>query len=81
MKAIVALLLGVASAWDREYTLKCIHHMDTMATFKSWAEAFGRQYESIEAVSAKYMIWLDNLYVIAETNSQDLSYKLKLNQF
>merc|ERR1719203_1359383 len=27
------------------------------------------------------MTWLDNLYVIAESNSQDLSYKLKLNQF
>lgn len=81
MKAILALLLGVASAWDKEYTLKCIHNMDTMATFKAWAKAFDREYPTIEAASAKYMTWLDNLYVIAESNSQDLSYKLKLNQF
>jgi cathepsin L len=27
------------------------------------------------------MTWLDNLYVIAESNSQDKSYKLALNQF
>jgi cathepsin L len=81
MKAIVALLLGVASAWDKEYTLKCIHHMDTQATFKAWAAAFGRDYPSVEVESHKFMTWLDNLYVIAESNSQDKSYKLALNQF
>jgi len=81
MKAIIALLLGVASAWDQEYTLKCIHNMDTMATFKAWGKAFDREYASLEEASQKYMTWLDNLYVIAESNSQDLPYKLKLNQF
>jgi len=81
MKAILALLLGVASAWDHEYTLRCIEDMNTMATFKSWAKAFDREYPSEEAAAAKYMTWLDNLYVIAESNSQDLSYKLRLNQF
>merc|ERR1712013_283073 len=28
-----------------------------------------------------YLTWLDNLYTIARTNSQDLTYKLGLNQF
>ena len=81
MKAIVALLLGIASAWDKEYTLKCVHNMDTMATFKAWGKAFDREYATLEIASQKYMTWLDNLYVIAESNSQDLTYKLKLNQF
>jgi len=81
MKSVVALLLGVASAWNKEYTLDEVRSMDTLATFKAWSAAFDRQYVDLEEASAKYMTWLDNLYVIAETNSQDLTYKLGLNQF
>jgi len=81
MKAVVALLLGVASAWNKEYTLDEVRAMDTMATFKAWSAAFDRQYVDLEEASSKFMTWLDNLYVIAETNSQGLSYKLGLNQF
>jgi len=81
MKAVLALLLGAVSAWDQEYTLDEVHAMDTMATFKAWSAAFGREYADLEEASSKFMTWLDNLYVIAETNSQDLSYKLGLNQF
>jgi len=81
MKAVVALLLGVAAAWDKEYTMDEIHAMDTQATFKAWAEAFGREYVNLNEESRRYMTWLDNLYIIAETNSQDLTYKFGLNQF
>jgi len=81
MKSIVALLLGVASAWNEEYTMEEVRSMDTLATFKAWCDAFGRSYADLEEASAKYLTWLDNLYVIAETNSQGLSYKLGLNQF
>eukprot|EP01083_Nonionella_stella_P312946 1121154_1 len=81
MKAIVALLLGVAMAWDMEYTLDEVHNMDTVVTFKSWAEAFGKTYDDTEVAAKRYMVWLDNLYKIAKTNSEDLSYKLALNQF
>ena len=34
----------------------------------------------LEAASSVYMTWLDNMYVIAKTNSQKLC-KLGLNQF
>ena len=81
MKAVLALLLGAVSAWDQEYTLDEVHAMDTMATFKAWSAAFGREYADLEEASSKFMTWLDNLYVIAKTNSQDLTYKLGLNQF
>jgi len=81
MKAVIALLLGVAAAWDKEYTLEEMRAMDTVATFEAWAKAFGRTYADNDAASRKYMTWLDNLYVIASTNSEDLSYKLRLNQF
>ena len=76
-----ALLLGAASAWNQEYTLDEVHAMDTMATFKAWSSAFEREYTDLEEASSKFMTWLDNLYVIAESNSQELSYKLGLNQF
>ena len=82
MKAVVALLLGLAAAeWDKEFTLNDIHNMDLLSTFKEWANAFDRTYSGLEEESAKYMTWLDNLYIIADTNSQDLTYKLGLNQF
>jgi len=55
-----------------------MNHMDT---FKAWATAFGRNYSSIEEESTKFLVWLDNLRLIASTNDQDLSYKLGLNQF
>ena len=81
MKVVVALLLGLAAAWDKEYTMDEIHAMDTLATFKAWAQAFHREYTSLEEESSKYLTWLDNLYLIADTNSAGLSYKLRLNQF
>jgi len=52
-----------------------------MGTFKAWSSAFGRTYSSVEEESTKFLVWLDNLHLIATTNSQDLSYKLGLNQF
>jgi len=81
MKAIVALLLGVATAWNQEWTSEDIHEMDHLTTFKAWAEAFGRDYADLNEESHRFMVWMDNLYTIGETNSQQLSYKLGLNQF
>jgi len=81
MKAVFALLLGAASAWDQEYTMDEVKGMNHRATFKAWAQAFGRNYSSIDEESSKFLVWLDNLHLIAGTNSKDLSYKLGLNQF
>jgi C1A family cysteine protease len=81
MKSIVALLLGVAAAWDKEYTMDEVHAMDTMASFKAWSSAFERNYASVEEESHRYLVWLDNLYTIASYNSGDLTFKLRMNQF
>jgi len=79
---VLALLLGVAAAWQKkEYTLECVHKMDTLKVFKEWAHEFGKTYADLEEASHRYLTWLDNLYIIAETNSQDLTYKFALNQF
>lgn len=81
MRTILLGLLGYAAAWDKEYTLDDLHTLNTMDEFNSWSIAFNRSYVSLEQESSKYLIWMDNLYKIAESNSQDLSYKMRLNQF
>eukprot|EP00483_Globobulimina_turgida_P009201 UN09220 len=82
MKVIVALLLSVAAvAWDETYTLDNIKKIDTSSTFKEWAQAFDRSYESVEVEAHKFLVWLDNLQKIAESNSMNKTYTLGLNQF
>jgi len=78
MKAVLALLLGLTAAWEKvEYTLEDMESLDLMSTYESWQAFFGRS----DASGEKYITWLENLYIIAETNSKDLTYKLGLNQF
>jgi len=84
MKAIFALLLGVAysaPSWMTEFRLTCLEHMDTLKVFGEWSEAFDRKYANTEEEAERYLIWLDNLHTIADYNSQDLTFKLRLNQF
>jgi cathepsin L len=84
MKFILALLLGVAFAepeWMIEHTFNSVSNMDTMHAFNEWSQMFERNYETAEEAANRFMIWVDNLQIIAESNSQDLTYKLRLNQF
>lgn len=81
MKSIVVFLLGVTSAWDREWTIKDLKIIDRKSIFQKWIAAFGRNYTSIEEEVSRFSIWLDNLHLIANTNSEDLPYKFRLNQF
>jgi KDEL-tailed cysteine endopeptidase len=78
---VLALLFGVALAWDQEFTLTDVAELDHLETFVAWANAFDRTYPSLGDEANKYVAWLDNLYIIAEHNSQDLSWKMGLNQF
>ena len=84
MKAVIALLLGVAAAeptWMEEMNLERLNEIDTLKVFDQWSQAFERNYENMEVAAEKYLIWLDNMYLIAQSNSLDLSYKLRMNQF
>jgi cathepsin L len=84
MKFILALLLGVAFAepdWIIEHTWDTIANIDAMSTFNYWSNVFEKNYVNEEEAAHRFMIWMDNLQVIATSNSQDLSYKLRLNQF
>ena len=85
MLSLVALLLfGIASAdplWQLEHTFSSMMQLDTLAAFDAWAIDFEREYSTVEERARRYMVWMDNLYDIADYNSQGLSFKLRLNQF
>jgi len=71
----------VTPIWKKEFTLDEFNEMNTAHVFKQWSQDFGRSYATIEEESRRYKIWYENLGRIASTNSQELSYKLRLNQF
>jgi len=67
--------------WKKEFDLQDFNQMNTIYVFKQWARDFNRNYRTIEEESRRYKIWYENLGRISQTNSQQLSYKLRLNQF
>jgi len=90
--ACVALaILGVMSSqdhtmlgapiWKKEFTLAEFSDMNTVHVFKQWAKDFDRAYQTIDEETRRYKIWYENLGRIATSNTQQLSYKLRLNQF
>jgi hypothetical protein len=66
--------------WKKEFKLGEFEIMDTIHVFKEWLKDFERNYTKDEE-SFRFKIWYENLGRIAKTNSQGLSYKLRLNQF
>jgi hypothetical protein len=86
MLVLLALLLGVASSssdlvWQQEHTFASMMGIDTLHAFEEWAIFYDRDYKTTEEAALRYMVWLNGLYTVAETNSQELSYKLRMNQF
>jgi len=67
--------------WKKEFGLDEFHSMNTIFVFREWTQYFKRHYSSIDEETRRYKIWYENLGRIATTNSQNLSYKLRLNQF
>ncbi len=79
MKAVLALLLGVEysmeswtplSSWDHEFTTSDLNNQDSKQLFSDWMkEAY------------RYKLWFTAMQKIIESNDQDLTYKLRMNQF
>ena len=92
MKAVLALLLGVAygnpysalnmeDAWKEEITYDW-ENLDHAVAFKSWAQEFGKTYSDLNEESHRFLVFLDNWKMINDHNiADDTSYTLKLNQF
>jgi len=67
--------------WKKEFTLDEFHQMNTIYVFREWSQFFTRHYSTIDEETRRYKIWYENLGRIASTNSKNLPYKLRLNQF
>jgi len=79
--AIFSVLASGNPIWKKEFTNEEFLGMNTNEVFKQWSKDFSKHYITIEESAHRYSIWLQNLERIAQTNSQKLSYKLRLNQF
>ena len=76
------LIFGINGAcWRGEVTKDDLKDVATFKNFKEWQNEYDIIFDSFDAESIGYLTWLDNLEKIAEINSKDLTYKLKLNQF
>jgi len=68
-------------AWNTEFTKEDLNALDTRGVFESWHKKFERDYASEGEELHRFGIWLENLYKIAEYNSRELTFKLRLNDF
>ena len=92
MKAVLALLLGVAfgnpysklvmeEAWKEEITYDW-ESLDHAVAFKNWQQEFGKTYADLAEESHRFLVFLDNWKMINDHNiAGDRSFTMKLNQF
>eukprot|EP01083_Nonionella_stella_P051337 136264_1 len=90
MKAVLALLLGVAygmeswnslSSWDHEFTTAAFNEQDSKQLFSDWMRDNARTYSTLEEEAYRYKLWFTAMQKIIESNDQGLTYKLRMNQF
>jgi C1A family cysteine protease len=87
MKAIATVLafLGLVvngnPIWKKEFRNEDFLQLNVQEVFHEWVKDFNRNYPTIEETAHRYGIWLHNLERISQTNSENLPYKLRLNQF
>jgi len=86
MKAIATILalfgmVANGQIWKKEFTTEEFLILNPREVFEAWEKDFAKSYESLEERAHRYAIWVNNLERISHTNSQKLSYKLRLNQF
>jgi cathepsin L len=95
MKAVLALLLGVAfgfdqnpygalqmkDSWKEEITFDW-DELDHAKAFKSWQKEFGKDYSSLEEEATRFITFLDNWRYINDFNiAGEESFTLRINQF
>jgi C1A family cysteine protease len=92
MKAVLALLLGVAfgnpysqlryeTAWKEEITYDW-ENLDHFKAFKNWQTEFGKSYTDLAEEAHRFLVFLDNWKMINDHNvAGDRSFTMKLNQF
>jgi len=88
MKSLLAFvaLLGLSLAgpelsWNREFKIDELASLDLRKAFHDWKIYFHREYSTLDEEASRYILWLDNLFMIAGMNSKDYTFKLRMNQF
>jgi len=67
--------------WNKEFTSNELVNLNLREMFKDWQLYFSKHYKTMEEESERYLFRMENMYKIAMMNSQNLSFKLKMNQF
>jgi hypothetical protein len=96
MKAVIALLLGVAystydqnpysalemsEAWKQEITYDW-ENLDHAAAFESWKQEFGKTYTDLTEEAHHFLTFLDNWKMINDFNiAGEETFTMRLNQF
>ena len=70
-----------SESWKQEFTQSDIDKADIKTIWADWKSSFGRGYATREEDAERFSVFMSNLDGIVSHNSQDSSYKLKLNQF
>jgi xylem cysteine proteinase len=83
---VFAALLFFASgktslSWNKEFKAEELKVLELKTLFQEWKQYFTKEYKTIEEEGVRYAIWSENLYKVAEENSKNLTYRLRLNQF
>jgi len=88
MKSLLTLatLLGIGLSssdlsWNQEFRLEELASLDLRKAFNDWKIYFHREYSTLDEEASRYILWLDNLFMIGGMNSKDYSFKLRMNQF
>jgi hypothetical protein len=82
MKAVVAFLLGAASAKSTwRDTVKDWVSVDHAGAFKEWRAEFNKEYETMEEESYRFLQFLSNWEKINQHNQGNYTWTLALNQF
>jgi len=91
MKAVIALLLGVACgnpysalrqelAWKEDITYDW-DNLDHTKSWKNWKAEFGKTYGDLEEESYRFLQFLKNWEMINDHNKAGFNYTLGMNQF
>eukprot|EP01084_Bolivina_argentea_P197162 337909_1 len=97
MKAVLALLLGVAlakdhydnpyskltmkKAWKHELTYDW-ENLDHATAFEDWKIEFGKSYSDLDEEAHRFLVFLDNWKMINDHNREGkYNFTMRLNQF
>ena len=84
MKAVLALLLGVAyssSLWQQEI-IRNFEDIDHKQAFDDWRQTFGKTYGDLNEEGHRFLVFLENWKMINDFNiAGNKNYTMMLNQF